>query len=199
VTGYLEAMRASGPQVLPLTGDRIVVGKGTDVQLDLTSDAAVSRLHAVVERVGSGWCIRDLGSRNGTFVNGERILGERALRTGDEIRVGQTRLLYRARGSSPDIPSTAAAQPAPDLTRRERHVLIALCRPVLGGDLLTEPASVRAIAAELVLTESAVKKHLANLFDKFELYDDSERRRGRLASDAIRRGAISLSDLRSEP
>jgi hypothetical protein len=84
--------------------------------------------------------------------------------------------------------------PAPDLTRRERDTLVALCRPLLAADTFTEPASVREIAAELVVTEAAVKQHLSNLYSKFEIAKEA-RRRLLLANEAIRAGAISASDL----
>lgn len=83
----------------------------------------------------------------------------------------------------------------PELTRRERDVLIALCRPLLDGDVFTEPAPVREIAAALVVTEAAVKQHLGHLYDKFGIAQSGERRRIRLANEAIRRGAVPLMDL----
>ena len=59
----------------------------------MTADEEVSRLHAVIECVGSHWTVVDDGmSRNGTFVNGERITGRRRLRQGDSIRIGGTLL-----------------------------------------------------------------------------------------------------------
>lgn len=152
----------------------------------------VSRAHAVLERFGDTWCVRDLGSRNGTFVNGERIIGERALHSGDEILLGRLRLLFRgpARGTE----TAALAQP-PSLTPRERDVLLGLCRPLLTGDAFTEPASTRAIAGELVVSEAAVKQHLSRLYDKFGV-GGGERRRVLLANAAIARGAVKLGDLR---
>lgn len=54
-------------------------------------DPGISRSHAIIERVQARLGIRDLGSRNGTFVNGEPIT-RRLLVPGDEIRIGQTRL-----------------------------------------------------------------------------------------------------------
>ena len=54
-----------------------------------------SHLHAVLERFPAGWCVTDLGSSNGTWVNRERIWSSHRLRHGDEIRVGQTRLIFR--------------------------------------------------------------------------------------------------------
>jgi pSer/pThr/pTyr-binding forkhead associated (FHA) protein len=181
-----------------MDGDRLTLG--TSPQNDLTlEDEMASRLHAVLEHYASGWAIRDLGSRNGTYVNGERLVGERALRPGDEIRVGDTRLVYRADVTSDTPTATRAIQAPPELTRRERDVILELCRPVLGGSLLTEPATVREIASALVVTESAVKKHLGRLFDKFELHGDGERRRGRLAAEAIKRGAVGFNDVRLTP
>ena len=82
----------------------------------------------------------------------------------------------------------------PDLTRRERDVLEALCRPALHGNVFEEPASVREIAAKLVVTEAAVKQHLLHLYDKFGIAETGERRRVRLAREAIRRRAVALVD-----
>jgi FHA domain len=161
---------------------------------DLVVDmAGVSRHHAVFELIGDAWCVRDLGSRNGTFVNGGRTIGERALHPGDEIVLGTLRLVYH--GPAQGKETTALAEP-PTLTLRERDVLMALCRPLLAGDAFTEPASIRAIAAELVVSEAAVKQHLARLYRKFGVDDEGERRRVRLANAAVSSGAVKLSDLR---
>jgi hypothetical protein len=88
--------------------------------------------------------------------------------------------------------------PIPDLTRRERDTLVALCRPLLAADTFTEPASVREIATELVVTEAAVKQHLSNLYLKFGIAKEP-RRRLLLANEAIRAGAISTMDLEASP
>ena len=77
-------------------------------------------------------------------------------------------------------------------------MLVARCRPVLSGDVFTEPASIRAVAAELVVSDAAVKQHLLNLYDKFAIYD-VDNRRLELANQAIRRGAVSIADLRRPP
>ena len=136
----------------------------------------------------------DLGSSNGTWVNGERIWASRRLRHGDEIRIGQTRLVFRDPLAGAGAPTEAEAK-APGLTTRERDVLLALCRPLLARDMFTEPASTRAIAEELVITQAAVKQHLGNLYGKFGVAADDDHRRARLANEALRRGAVSLSEL----
>jgi DNA-binding CsgD family transcriptional regulator len=175
-----------------LDSERMTVGTlgSNDVVVDADG---VSRVHAVFERFGPNWCVRDLGSRNGTFVNGARIIGERPLHSGDEIVLGRLRLLFHgpARGKE-----TAAIAPPPPLTERERDVLLALCRPLLTGDAFTEPASIRAIAAELVVSEAAVKQHLSRLYVKFDVGTQGERKRVQLANAAVSRGAVKLGDLR---
>jgi DNA-binding NarL/FixJ family response regulator len=84
------------------------------------------------------------------------------------------------------------------VTQRERDVLLALCRPLLAGDAFTEPASIRAIAAELVISQAAVKQHLARLYRKFGVGDSGAKRRVQLANAALASGAVNLGDLRPQ-
>jgi DNA-binding CsgD family transcriptional regulator len=195
--GYLEVWTPAGRELVALEAGRLTLGTDPANDLALPADPTLSRLHAVLERYEAGWCVRDLGSRNGTFVNGQRIWSERPLRPGDELRVGATRLVYR--GDEPaGGQGTQASEPAPELTRREREVLVVLCRTVLAGEAFTEPASIREIAEALVVTEAAVKQHLAHLYDKFGVQGGGERRRVRLANEALRRGAVTMAGLRQE-
>lgn len=177
-----------------LATDRSTIGKAAenDIAVD---DATASHLHAVLEPFPAGWCVTDLGSSNGTWVNGERIWASRRLRHGDEVRVGQTRLVFRDQMTAAGA-ATEVEQGSPVLTARERDVLVALCRPLLARDMFTEPASTRAIADELVITGAAVKQHLANLYDKFGIASGDDHRRARLANEALRRGSVSLTELR---
>jgi pSer/pThr/pTyr-binding forkhead associated (FHA) protein len=178
-----------------LAADRTTVGKAAENDIALTEDPTASHLHAILERFPAGWCVTDLGSSNGTRVNGERIWSSRRLRHGDEIRLGQTRLIFRdpvsAGGSQTEVEDAP-----PALTARERDVLVALCRPLLDRDMFTEPTSTRVIAENLVITQAAVKQHLVNLYDKFGVAADDTNRRSRLANEALRRGAVSLTELR---
>ena len=193
-------IRSPGEQrAVALDADRLTVGKASTNDVAISKDGQVSRLHAVLERYEAGWSIRDLGSRNGTFVNGRRIWETKVLRSGDEIRVGGTTLVFTAGAEGSDTGSTETSMARPDLTRRERDVLLALCRPVLTGDVFTEPASIREIGRELGVTDAAVKQHLIHLYDKFGLYSSDERRRVRLANEAVHRGAVTLGDLRDAP
>jgi hypothetical protein len=196
MSGYLEVWTPAGRELVPLEAGRLTLGSDPANDLALTADPTLSRLHAVLERYEAGWCVRDLGSRNGTFVNGQRIWSERPLRPGDELRVGAIRLVYR--GDEVSGAGTQASEPAPELTRREREVLLVLCRTVLAGEAFTEPTSIREIADALVVTEAAVKQHLAHLYDKFGIHGGGERRRVRLANEALRSGAVTMAGLRQE-
>lgn len=73
-------------QVFDLGGEELTVGRGAGNRLVL-SDPSVSREHCKVERHDGDFHLKDLGSHNGTFVNGEAVR-ERALQDGDEIKVG---------------------------------------------------------------------------------------------------------------
>jgi DNA-binding CsgD family transcriptional regulator len=201
VVAQLEVWKPDGRELVALDRERVTIGRADTSDVAVPSDPELSRLHAILEPVGGGgdWCVRDLASSNGTYVNGERVWSDRPLRHGDEIRIGRTRIIFRSADATPDVTVTRTAEPAPDITRRERDVLVALCRPVLSADLFTEPASIRLIAEQLVVTEAAVKQHLLRLYDKFGVYESGERRRVRLANEAIRRGAVTLADLREQP
>ncbi len=192
---HLEVWGPAGLTVVPLDGSDALVGRDPAGAVVLGYDPEVSRRHALVERLPVGWSVRDLGSRNGTRVNGQRIPASRALHDRDEIGVGGCRIVFRGRRTGAALTPTAAAEPAPALTRRERDVLRALFLPARSGQVFTEPASTREIAAALVVTEAAVKQHLARLYGKFGV-GEGDRRRMRLANEALRRGAVSLADLR---
>jgi len=193
---HLEVWGPQGHDVVGLDGDRLTVGKSNDCDITLTADAAVSRVHLTLEHVGGSWLVSDLGSRNGTSVNGARLFGPKPLRDKDELTIGHTRLVFYDR-AVPRSTSTEAVEPPPGLTARERDVLIELCRPLLQGDVFVEPASVHEIAQRLVVVDAAVKQHLGRLYDKFGI-DEGEgaSRRVKLANAAVVSGAVTLADLR---
>jgi predicted component of type VI protein secretion system len=77
--------------------DGMTIGrKGCDVNLN---DSEVSRRHAAIRSAGGSLAIEDLGSTNGTFVNGERITVATVLRDGDSVRLGNT--VWSVRSAAP--------------------------------------------------------------------------------------------------
>jgi pSer/pThr/pTyr-binding forkhead associated (FHA) protein len=84
-----------GKKLIPL---RAVVSIGRDRENDIWfSDPYVSKRHALVSLIGGEYVIQDLGSRNGIFINGERVKTA-ALRSGDTLQLGNTilRFIYKA-------------------------------------------------------------------------------------------------------
>jgi pSer/pThr/pTyr-binding forkhead associated (FHA) protein len=75
------------PPVRLQEGREAVLGRGDECELRVESTQA-SRRHAAVRFSGGEYRVRDLGSTNGTFVNGERVEGEAELGAGDRLRVG---------------------------------------------------------------------------------------------------------------
>ena len=78
----------------------MIIGRGEDSHVFLP-DYRLSRRHAEVEQRIDGFYIVDLGSTNGTFLNGQRIVGERRLSDGDLISLGDSRLVFSS-GASDD-------------------------------------------------------------------------------------------------
>ncbi len=184
-----------------LTGERprVTVGRAPENDLALPWDGEVSRLHATLEWFGTSWTVTDDGlSRNGTYVNGERLTGRRRLQAGDGIRVGGTLLSYREYSPRRDE-STRVASDVPtlsSLTESQRSVLLALCRPFKHGSAYAVPSTNQQIGAELFLSEDAVKTHLRALFAKFGVGDlPHNQKRLRLVERALQSGVVRDRDL----
>jgi pSer/pThr/pTyr-binding forkhead associated (FHA) protein len=80
-----------------LDTDATTVGRSTDGDVFL-DDVTVSRKHAVFERRAAGaWFVRDVGSLNGTYVNGEQV-DETKLASGDEVQIGRFKLTFFTAG-----------------------------------------------------------------------------------------------------
>ena len=91
--------RPDGKRVeFPLDGDALEVGRDEEVAIRL-DEPLVSRRHARLERRGEAWVVVDLGSTNFTRVNGERVLRERELADGDELRLGRAKCRFLAAAS----------------------------------------------------------------------------------------------------
>jgi len=87
--------------VVDLDGEEstITIGRRADNDVSLSWDNDVSRRHAELRRMPEGWTLVDAGSRNGSYLNGERVGGQHPLREGDVLRFGDTVVLFRAPAS----------------------------------------------------------------------------------------------------
>jgi DNA-binding CsgD family transcriptional regulator len=178
---------------------KITVGRAPAVDVALAWDLKISGLHAELERVGDDWVIIDDGlSRNGTFVNGERLHGRQRLLDGDALRFGSTLAVYRAPegteyGST--LPASSIATVA-SVSDTQRRILVALCRPFKGSPPVATPATNQQIADEMFLSVDAVKTHMRALFQKFGVEQlPQNQKRARLVELAFRSGLILERDL----
>lgn len=132
---------------LPLGEPAHVVGRGSgaDLRFDPERDLAVSAEHAEIVRSPEGWVVRDLESRNGTFVNGRRIRGPTRLESGDVLRFGRDGPEARFHLGGPDpgpagpgsVTAEVRARTARALHKaRRRTVAVLLLLAVAAGGVL---------------------------------------------------------------
>lgn len=196
----------AGAQQIVSLGDavsRLTLGRssGNDVALDW--DESVSRVHAELIRLGGEWTVVDDGlSRNGSYLNAERLSGRRRLRDGDLLRLGDTVIVYHApreREHGSTVFSSGLPTPA-DLSPAKRRVLIALARPYRRGAAFATPATNQQIAAELFLSIDGVKTHLRGLFELFGVQHlPQNEKRATLVERAFLAGVITERDLAQGP
>jgi hypothetical protein len=187
---------ASTGALLPLQPEVTTVGRGNfvDIRLD---DPSVSLLHAELVRRGPYVYVMDMGlSRNGTRVNG-RLVARRLLSDGDALTFGSARCRISGIATDENVDAEHLRSAAPELTRRELDVIASLCRPALCEDAFVAPATAREIAADLVVTEAAVKQHLLRLYTKLRI-PEGPNRRIRLANEVIALG-LAKPELPGEP
>jgi hypothetical protein len=177
--------------------ERLTIGRSTSNGVALAWDGEVSRVHASLEHIGEEWTLVDDGrSRNGSFLDGERVHGRMRLRDGDVIGIGRTAIVFRSPTGRESLRTATAQQRAmPQITDAQRRVLVALCRPY-GDSSFAIPASNRQIAEELVLGVETIKTHMRALFEAFELGDlPQHHKRAALAQRALEVGLITPQDL----
>lgn len=129
-----------GPQIglqFSITTNRVVLGREETCDI-VIQDAEVSRRHCQISWEGNAYVIQDLGSTNGTFVNGSQIGVPRVLTNGDTLGLGQTTLIFESQEDSSwsqeayassaqqQAPQTAfePAQPQAQQTSLQRWLLI---------------------------------------------------------------------------
>lgn len=176
------------------------VGRSPSADVRLEWDEEVSGLHAQIEVVRDECTLVDDGlSRNGSFVNEERVHGRRHLRDGDTIRFGRTAVLYRRPEEGTAAEATVVATEAPaaaTISPAQRKVLLALCRPYKDGSSFATPATNQEIGTELHLSVDAVKTHMRALFEKLGVGDlPQNQKRVALVERALQAGVVSQREL----
>ena len=107
---YIRPLKGE-PWTVEIDKDSLSIGRGPSNDVALADPNSSSR-QAVIERAGDGFILRDLGSKNGTFLNGRRIGCPETVVRGDEIKLGSTMVVFdRPKGphvTVVDVPGTAA-------------------------------------------------------------------------------------------
>lgn len=184
--------------IVALDREEMVIGRAPGSDVEIAWDLRVSGVHAHLEQRGRQWVIEDDGlSRNGTFVTGDRLRGQRTLRDGDLVQVGDTVMAFRD-----PVPGGVAATiavatvPGPAVSDAQRRVLVALCRPFRDAERFATPATNQEIADELVLSLDAVKSHMRSLFARFGVEDlPPNEKRTRLVERALAGSVVRVEDL----
>lgn len=94
-----------------LEGDHLAVGRAPENDLAFPEDIGLSRHHFRFEKYGEDWLVRDLLSKNGTFVNGSRISEPVRLRAGDRITASRITAIYEPSARAPQLSFDASATP----------------------------------------------------------------------------------------
>lgn len=102
----------SGPNtgtIYPLDASEIIIGRDASNVIAI-NDAEVSRKHAKLSLQNSGYVIQDLGSTNGTFINGQRITGSQELKPGDTVTLGENIVLVFEAAFDPNATMVSSSQ-----------------------------------------------------------------------------------------
>jgi pSer/pThr/pTyr-binding forkhead associated (FHA) protein len=134
---------------IPLKKSKFIIGRAKECTLRAGSEA-ISRRHCAILRRESGWSVRDLKSRNGTYLNDERIEQETQLKVGDELRVGPLRFRVES--------AEAASSPSVKSAKTPRSK-----RPAAGD--LAEAARKAAGKSEQTATEDDISRWLLGVSD----------------------------------
>jgi S1-C subfamily serine protease len=169
--------------VLFFTGDAVSVGRHpeSDLQFHPQRDLAVSTHHALLIRRGGGWFIRDLASRNGTFVNGVRVGGEVPVAASDRILFGaggpevEVRIVHFASPSVEVAMATAHGAPTrmdPPAPRREttaERLRVQLARQARGFRWMAVGLSALLLVALVALFSVARRQQVGWERERMEL------------------------------
>lgn len=141
---------------ISLDADRYTIGRDPTCEIVLENDA-VSRHHAVLERDGAVWRVKDLGSRNGTFLNDRVVKGSVAVSPGDTVRCASEKVRIAAdQAVTVDLDWPRVGSSDMQLSKRECEVL----------KLVAEGLTDSEIAVELHLSRKTVESHLDRIRDK---------------------------------
>lgn len=123
-------------RTVPLPDTRLTLGRATTNDLCYADDAGLSRQHLVFERVGREWQVKDVGSKNGTLVNGFRITGAATLKPGDRVSAGHLTLEFA--GAVPAVNDTVVFVEGQDIQTTATTTVATSLEGLMGRDESSE-------------------------------------------------------------
>jgi sigma-B regulation protein RsbU (phosphoserine phosphatase) len=139
----------------PLDGAPVSIGRASDCSIPI-KDRYLSRRHAEILAMNGAWYVKDLGSANGTYLNGNRLSGDSPLKNGDRIRLGDTEIVFAATEHNTDRMLAVATQ----------HVSATIAIPVHEIDNVTaDKADVARLQTLTLLARELIEdRPMAELF-----------------------------------
>jgi hypothetical protein len=149
MAAQFQFVMRSGPnvgKVFPLEAAEISIGRD-NTNMVAINDAEISRKHAKMEMRGSAYVITDLGSTNGTFINGTRVTGTQVLNPGDTVSFGEGIVLQYEAAYDPNATVVSSAAKAPKTVapaRRPAPAPVPAAAPAYSGQVPSGPTPVAA-------------------------------------------------------
>jgi sigma-B regulation protein RsbU (phosphoserine phosphatase) len=154
--------------VVPLEGPRVTLGRSSTAELCYADDAGLSRQHLAFESEHGAWYLRDLGSKNGTILNGSRLDGRHALKPGDRVMAGHLILIYENRKNVDNATRVVFVESGTETGSSSSTVISDLAGVIGGGEVKAAPDSVVGSTAVQALiragNELASERPLPELF-----------------------------------
>jgi pSer/pThr/pTyr-binding forkhead associated (FHA) protein len=172
------------------------VGRNAGNAVSLPFDTSVSGRHARLIHGAGVWSVADIGSTNGTLLNGKPLVGERRLRHGAEIIVGETVITFQdpVAGADPTMQQAPAARRLFP-TRTQRKVLVELARPWFEGDARhPEPPTNTEIAQRLSYQLSTVRDTISDLYKMAGLARGTTSQRAALVQLVLEERVVTALD-----
>jgi pSer/pThr/pTyr-binding forkhead associated (FHA) protein len=187
---------------LPLVRDEYTIGRGEENTVRLT-ERNISRRHATLRHESSGWVIADTSSRNGSYVNGVRLVGEHTVSEGDIVQVGDYRLAFtdeELAATSTD-PTKASTVPGAGSAAVKPDRLVVVVGPDPGQEFLIQSAVVsigRAPELDLAIAHASVSRVHAEIHalggGRYEIIDKASANGVRVNGSLLKRGLLEAGD-----
>jgi serine phosphatase RsbU (regulator of sigma subunit) len=154
-------------QKVPLQNTRVTVGRSSVAELCYADDAGLSRQHLAFESDGRNWYVKDLGSKNGTLLNGSRITDRNPLKPGDRIMAGHLIMVFDSGHAVPQLTQAVVFVEPPGESTSSSTMVTDLAGVMGGSSAKSEGSISSAIAVQALIragNELAGERPLPELF-----------------------------------